>query len=75
MKMAPELKAAVKKAEQQGWTLTITGKGHPRLLPPPGQLDPYRGGLQAGITFACSAGDVRSTRNTLGDFRRAGIRL
>lgn len=73
MKIPRELKSAVKQAESQGWTLTVTGGGHPRLIPPRGKVDTYRGGLQAPITFAGSASDKRSMKNTLADLRRAGI--
>lgn len=67
-------KPYVDAAIDAGWTIKITGKNHPRLIPPPGTQDPYRGGPAAGITFAASPSDYRALRAFAADLRRLGIK-
>lgn len=68
------LRKIVKAARKAGWTYDVTGKGHPRLSPPPGQRDRL-GDLQAPITFALTSSDIRGDKNSCARLRRAGVDL
>lgn len=71
-KMPKAFQAAVKAALATGWTLTTTGKGHPRLEPPRGLRD-SDGNLVYGVTMPSTPSDRRSIQNTISSFRKAGI--
>lgn len=62
--MDKETKRLLAEAERQGFTVTVSRRGHPRV-----SLD---GRLVA--TFAGSASDWRSVKNSLAAMRRAGFR-
>jgi len=66
------LRKIVKTAKAAGWTYDITGKGHPRLSPPPGHRD-AQGNLTAPVTFALTSSDVRGDKNGCAQLRRAGV--
>lgn len=69
------LSKVVKAAEKAGWTYDTTRAGHPRLSPPPGLRDERVGGLAAPITFAKTASDWRSDKNSIAALRRHGIKV
>lgn len=86
----PRLKRVRKAAEKAGWTAALSGKGHPRLLPPRGlrhALDAQgniingkvafegEGPLVAPLTFSLTPSDVAADRNGISALRRAGVAL
>ena len=67
------LRKVVKTARKAGWEYDMTGRGHPRLTPPPGARDGLTGELAGPITFASSPSDHRGHKNGLADLRRRGL--
>lgn len=68
------LKRLVKAAEAQGWTFDFTGKGHPRLTPPPGATD-RNGERCRPVTFSLTPSDTNADRPSTSYLRRCGIRV
>lgn len=73
-KVHRDYKPLLEAAEAAGWTVTVTGKGHARLVPPPGAVRPD-GEPAYQVTMPSSPGDRRSLQNTRRDMRRQGIPL
>lgn len=70
------LKKWVEQAESQGWVYDETEEGHPRLNPPAGWPDPYRGGRPAmPVTFGKTPSDVRGDKNGVAVLRRLGVEI
>lgn len=67
-----DYKALVKSAEAAGWTISVTGKSHPRLNPPKGAK--RRDGTPANpVTIPSTPSDHRGLLNTRADLRRQGL--
>jgi hypothetical protein len=70
------LRSLVGFAEAKGWTYDETSDGHPRLTPPTGLLDPYRGGRPAApVTFGKTPSDHRGDANAIAVLRRLGVEV
>lgn len=70
------LRGIVKLARKHGWSYEVSGKNHPRLIPPKGwQLPACRPDDERPkpITFALTPSDRRSDLNSLAELRRAGL--
>lgn len=61
--MHKDTKKLIKKIEEQGFTTSVTTKGHVRV---------FRDRRQV-TTFSGTASDHRSIRNSLADLKRAGF--
>lgn len=62
--MHKEMRKIQKELEAQGFTTTVTRKGHLRV---------FKNG-QPVATFSGTPSDIRALRNSLADARRAGFR-
>jgi hypothetical protein len=68
------LQDLVERAEEKGWEYDETEDGHPRLTPPVGIVDPYRGNRPAApVTFGKTPSDHRSDSNAIAILRRLGV--
>lgn len=67
------LDAWIALAEEEGWTYDETADGHPRLTPPPGLMDPYRGRQAAPVVFGKTPSDHRGDANAVSLLRRLGV--
>ena len=60
-----DLRDIVKAAEEQGWNVAVSKKGHPLFVPPDKRF--------AQIPFSGTPGDVRAIRNLISRMRQAGF--
>lgn len=67
------IRPLVELAQEAGWTYETTGRGHPRLRPPSGLMDPRTGRQAAPITMAATPSDKRAMLNAAADLRRLGV--
>lgn len=74
-KIPKQYRPYIDAAVAAGWTLDFTASGHPRLNPPKGTVDPYRGGLAAPLTMPGTAYDGGSSSKLASHLRRYGITL
>lgn len=63
----------VKIASESGWKATRTSKGHYRLCPPRGTVDPQTGREARPVYLAGTPSDWRSRKNTEARLRRLGL--
>lgn len=73
-KVPRRLQRIVATALAAGWRYDVTGKGHPRLRPPPGTIMPD-GRPCVGVTFSLTPSDGRGDKNSVGRLRRAGLQI
>jgi hypothetical protein len=59
-----DVRPLVKAAQQQGWTLDFTSRGHLKIIPPDGGVPVYGAGTTS---------DRRSIKNLAAMLRRAGV--
>lgn len=73
---AGRLRSIIKYAVEAGWTYDETAKGHPRLLPPDGLIDPYKDGRPAApVVFTKTSSEPRADLNAVAILRRLGVKI
>lgn len=67
--------ALVAAATDVGWAVAYDKSNHPRLVPPPGMVDPATGKPARPVTLSSTSSDHRGVKNCAAQLRRLGVQI